>query len=259
MLVLTKTRRYSLIASALLLFVLVWELFVYLFNVSEFLLPRPSKILETYLTMLFSGQFLWHTFITAVESLSGFVLGAFIGIFLGYLLAKSGVLEKILSPFIIAAQTTPKLALAPLFLIWFGFGILSKIFITALVVFFPIFVNMFVAIKSVNPNLRDLMSLAHADNWQVFNKLELPSSLPMLFAGFKSGITLAIVGAVVGEFVGASAGLGYLIIFSMGYLDTPMVFAAILQLVILGFVFYKIVSIIGSRIMNWHESEKDLI
>lgn len=253
-----KLKKYGAELLVLIFFILVWEVIVKLFNISEFLLPSPSLVLSTYLSMIVSGLLFWHTWVTMVETATGFVIGALIGIVLGYMLAKSRILETTLSPFIIAAQTTPKLALAPIFLIWFGFGILSKIFITALIVFFAIFVNTFVAIKSVNPNLRDVMKLVHANRWQVFKELELPSSLPMLFAGFKSGITLAIVGAVVGEFVGANAGLGYLIIFGVGYLDTAMVFAAIIQLVIMGIVFYEIISATGSRLMRWHESEKNI-
>lgn len=257
--ILSKLKKYICIASILLLFFLLWEAFIKLFNISEFILPGPYIIFKTYLAMVLTGKLLFHTWITAIEALSGFIAGALIGIILGYIVSKSLALDKILTPFIIAAQSTPKLALAPIFLIWFGFGILSKIFITALIVFFPIFINTVVAIKSVNPNLRNVMRLSNANKWQVFKKLEIPSSLPMLFAGFKTGITLAIVGAVVGEFVGASAGLGYLIIFSTGYLDTAMVFAAIFQLIIVSIIFYEIIAITGSKLLKWHQSEKSLL
>lgn len=240
-----------------ILFVLLWEGIIKLFNISEFLLPSPFKVFNTYISMASTGRLFFHTWITVTETLTGFLMGVLIGVSFGYIVSKSKILDNILSPFIIAAQTTPKLALAPLFLIWFGFGFPSKVFITALVVFFPIFVNTVIAIKSINPNLKALMRLAQANKWQIFKKLELSSSLPILFAGFKSGITLAIVGAVVGEFVGASAGLGYLIIFAMGHLNTAVVFAAIVQLVIIGIIFYEITATIGSRLMRWHESEKN--
>ncbi|KPJ54883.1 hypothetical protein AMJ47_02310 [Parcubacteria bacterium DG_72] len=252
-----KLKKYGSIVLTLILFLLLWEAIIKLFNISEFLLPSPSKVFNTYVSMALRGKLFFHTWITTLEALTGFVMGSFIGIVLGYIVSKSKILDKSLSPFIIAAQTTPKLALAPIFLIWFGFGLLSKIFITALIVFFPIFVNTAVAIKSINPNLKSVMRLARANKWQVFKNLEIPSSLPMLFAGFKSGITLAMVGAVVGEFVGANAGLGYLIIFGTGYLDTAIVFASVIQLIIIGIIFYEIISIIGSKIMRWHESEKN--
>ena len=252
-----KFRKYILIILTLILSILLWEGIIRLFNISAFLLPGPFEVFNNYISMTFNGRLLFHTWITIIETLTGFAMGALIGIIFGYIVAKSKILNSILSPFIIAAQTTPKLALAPLFLIWFGFGLLSKVFITALIVFFPIFINMAVAIKSINPNLKAIMKLVHATKWQFFKKLEFLSSLPMLFAGFKSGITLAIVGAVVGEFVGASAGLGYLIIFATGHLDTATVFTAIIQLIIIGIIFYEIVATVGSRLMKWHESEKD--
>jgi len=251
-----RFKKYGFGILILVGFLLLWEAVVRLFDVSEFLLPASSSVFQSYISMIETGRLFLHTWVTLKEILSGFVIGSFIGITLGYFLAKSKKIENILSPFIIAAQTTPKLALAPLFLIWFGFGILSKVFITALIVFFPIFINMSVAIKSVNPNLQEVMRLARANKWQVFRNLELPSSLPLLFAGFKSGITLAVVGAVVGEFVGANAGLGYLIIFATGHLDTATVFAAIVQLIILGIILYGIANIIGKRLMKWHESER---
>lgn len=252
-----KFRKYISVVLGFLLLLLLWEGIIRLFHISDFLLPSPLKVFNTYISMAFRGKLFFHTWVTMVETLTGFIIGAFVGIALGYIVSKSKILDRILSPFIIAAQTTPKLALAPLFLIWFGFGLLSKIFITALIVFFPIFINTAVAIKSINPNLKALMRLVYANKWQIFKKLEAPSSLPMLFAGFKSGITLAIVGAVVGEFVGASAGLGYLIMFNMGYLDTAAVFTVIIQLIIISIIFYEIVAIVGSRSMRWHESEKD--
>jgi len=252
-----KFKKYVSVALGFLFFLLLWEGIIKLFHISDFLLPSPLEVFNTYILMVINGRLFFHTWITIIETLSGFIIGALVGIILGYTVSKSKILNRILSPLIIAAQTTPKLALAPLFLIWFGFGLSSKIFITALIVFFPIFVNMAVAVKSINPNLKALMKLVHANKWQIFKKLEVPSSLPMLFAGLKSGITLAVVGAVVGEFVGASAGLGYLIMFNMGRLDTASVFAAIIQLIIISIVFYEIITIVGSESMKWHESEKD--
>lgn len=251
-------KKILLVIITVSLFILLWEGAVKLFNISDFLLPSPFKVFGTYISMSVSGRLFFHTWVTVVETLAGFIIGAFIGVTLGYLVSKSKTIDYVLSPFIIAAQTTPKLALAPLFLIWFGFGLTSKILITALVVFFPIFVNTVVAIKSINPGLKALMKLVHASKWQTFINLELPSSLPILFAGFKSGITLAVVGAVVGEFVGASAGLGYLIILGTGQLNTDIVFTAIIQLVLIGIISYEVVSFIGSKLMKWHHSEKDI-
>ncbi|MHC1582603.1 MAG: ABC transporter permease [Candidatus Syntropharchaeia archaeon] len=177
-----------------------------------------------YISLIKNGLLLKHTYVTLYETITGFLAGAAIGMLLGYPLAKSRRLEQILSPYIVAAQTAPKIALAPLIVIWLGFGLASKFFLVALIVFFPIFVNMITGIRSVDRNLLELMKSTGARKFDIFKKIEIPSSLPMLFAGFKTGITLAVIGTVVGEFVGANAGLGYLTIYAAGLMDTPQVF-----------------------------------
>ena len=158
--------------------------------------------------------------------------------------------------YIVAAQTAPKIALAPLIVIWLGFGLSSKFFLVALIVFFPIFVNMITGVRSVDRNLLELMKSTGASRFDIFKKIEMPSALPMLFAGFKTGITLAVIGAVVGEFVGANAGLGYLTIYASGLMDTSQVFVAIFQLTLLGIVLYALVSFIEKKMMPWHEAER---
>lgn len=236
--------------------VLLWQVYVSLTNISDFLLPSPINVFEKYIELLHSGVLLHHTWVTTTEIVSGFLLGSAIGIVLGFIVAKTKSLGSILMPLLITIQTIPKLALAPLFLIWLGFGIWSKIVITALIVFFPIFINTLHALTSIDPHLRDLLTLIGASKKDVLSKLEIPSSLPLIFAGFKTGITLAVVGAVVGEFVGAKAGLGYLIIHGTGYLDTSMVFAAIAQLVLLGLLSYALIEALSRHFIYWHNSEE---
>ncbi len=158
-----------------------------------------------------------------------------------------------LSPYIVAAQTAPKIALAPLIVIWLGFRIASKFFLVALIVFFPIFVNMITGVRSVDRNLLELMRSTGASKFDIFWKIEIPGSLPMLFAGYKTGITLAVIGAVVGEFVGANAGLGYLTIYAAGLMDTTQVFVAIIQLTLLGISLYALISFIEKKLMPWYE------
>jgi len=155
-----------------------------------------------------------------------------------------------------SGKTQFGIVLAPLIVIWLGFDISSKIALAALIVFFPIFVNMVTGVRSVDRNLLELMKSTGASKFDIFKKIELPSILPMLFAGFKTGITLAVIGAVVGEFVGANAGLGYLTIYASGLMDTAQVFVAILQLTLLGIVLYAIVCFIEKKLMPWHETEK---
>ena len=254
-----KISTLTLYAMYIMVFILtigIWKGLTSLFHIPPFLLPPPEDVFREYISLLMNGLLLKHTYVTLIETLTGFLAGAAIGMCLGYPLAKSRKLERILSPYIVAAQTAPKIALAPLIVIWLGFGLSSKFFLVALIVFFPIFVNMITGMRSVDRNLLELMKSTGASKFDIFKKIEMPSSLPMLFAGFKTGITLAVIGAVVGEFVGANAGLGYLTIYAAGLMDTSQVFVAILQLTLLGIVLYALVSLIGKKLMPWYEVEK---
>ncbi len=255
-----KISALSLYAMYILVFILtvgIWKGMTVVFHIPAFLLPPPEDVFSEYIALLLNGLLLKHTYVTLSETITGFLVGAAIGMFLGYLLAKSRNLERILSPYVVAAQTAPKIALAPLIVIWLGFGISSKVVLAALIVFFPIFVNMIAGIRTVDKNLLELMKSTGASKLDVFKKIEMPSVLPMLFAGFKTGITLAVIGAVVGEFVGASAGLGYLTIYASGLMDTAQVFVAIFQLTLLGILLYAIVCFIEKKLMPWHVSEKE--
>jgi len=247
---------YAMYIVVFLLTIGIWKGLTSLFHIPSFLLPPPEDVFFEYISLLMNGLLLKHTYVTLYETITGFLAGAAIGMLLGYPLAKSRKLERILSPYIVAAQTAPKIALAPLIVIWLGFGLSSKFFLVALIVFFPIFVNMITGMRSVDMNLLELMKSTGASKFDIFKKIEMPSSLPMLFAGFKTGITLAVIGAVVGEFVGANAGLGYLTIYAAGLMDTTQVFVAILQLTVLGIVLYALVSFIGKKLMPWHEIEE---
>ncbi len=247
---------YTMYILVFLLTIGFWKGITSLFNIPPFLLPPPEDVFFEYLSLLGNGMLLKHTYVTLYETITGFLAGMTIGILLGYPLAKSRKLERILSPYIVAAQTAPKIALAPLIVIWLGFGLSSKIFLVALIVFFPIFVNMITGIRSSDRNLLELMKSTGASKFDIFRKIEIPSSLPMLFAGFKTAITLAVIGAVVGEFVGANAGLGYLTIYAAGLMDTPQVFVAIIQLTVLGIILYALVSFIEKLLMPWYEAKK---
>ena len=237
------------------IFILLWKFVIYIFGFQEFILPSPESILKEYISLAKSGLLLKHTLITLNETLLGFFIGSIIGIFLGYIIAKSKTLEQVLSPYVVAIQTVPVIALAPLIVIWFGFGIESKVVICALIVFFPILVNTIVGVKAIDKNLSRLFKILGAGRFQTLLKLEIPSILPILFAGFKIGITLAVIGAVVGEFVGANAGLGYLTIYASGLMDTPTVFAALIQLALLGITLYAIICLLERLLIPWHVLE----
>ena len=248
---------YALYITVFFCMLLIWQSIIWIWNVPKYLLPSPIDVGSMYITTMLNGTILHHTYITLNETITGFILGAAIGIALGYPLGKSRLLEKIFTPYIVAAESAPKIALAPLVVIWLGFGMISKIFLAGVIVFFPIFICMITGLHSVDKNLLELMKSNRAGTWDIFNKIEIPSSLPILFAGFKTGITLAVIGAVVGEFVGARGGLGYLTIYAAGLMNTPLVFTAILQLTILGVLLYLLVSYLEKIIIPWYHSENN--
>jgi len=187
--------------------------------------------------------------------LAGLALGLSVAVILGYLLAKSRPLEKLLSPYIVASQAVPIVALAPLLVIWFGAGSLSKMLVCALTIFFPVLVNTIVGIRSVDAELLDLMRSFEASKWQIFKYLELPAALPILLGGLKIGVTLSVIGAVVGEFVGADRGLGFLVNLARGLFDTPLMFVALFTLMAIALLLYLIVSGIEAWLLKWRWPE----
>jgi NitT/TauT family transport system permease protein len=170
---------------------------------------------------------------------------------LGYALAKSRSLERLISPYLVASQAVPIIALAPLLVIWIKSPGLSKLLICALTIFFPTLINTIVGIRSVEPDLMALMRSLRASRWQILTKLEIPAALPVLFGGLKIGVTLAVIGAVVAEFVGADRGLGFLVNLSRGILDTPLLFVALISLIIIAVALYAAVSLLEHRLLAW--------
>jgi NitT/TauT family transport system permease protein len=174
---------------------------------------------------------------------------------LGYLLAKSPQVERLLAPYIVASQSVPVVAIAPLLVIWFGPGLLSKVLICALIVFFPVLVNIVVGLRSVSKDLRDLMRSLRATRWQMLVHLEIPAALPVLLGGLRIGATLSVIGAVVGEYVGADRGLGFLITGGRGQYDTALVFVAIFALVAMALTLYGLVVHLENRLLAWNRVE----
>lgn len=236
----------------LLLCVAAWEAAVVLLRVNAFVLPAPTVIFARIVRSW--PEILSNTVVTVQETLLGFVLGALIGFILALLIAYSRLFEQMLYPLLVASQAVPKIAIAPLFVLWFGFGIWPKVVVTVLLVFFPVVVTTAEGLMSVDRNLIDLLRSVSANPWQVFIKVRLPHALPQIMAGLKIAITLAVVGAVVGEWVGADRGLGYLIIFANSQLDTTLSFAAITVLVVIGVVLFVVVDLIGRLLTPWHQA-----
>lgn len=241
----------ALIPLALAMFLAGWELLVRWQNYPPFILPAPGVVWLRFVALVNDGRLVLHTAATLGEVLAGLALGLAVALVFGYGLAKSPLLERILSPYIVASQAIPIVALAPLLVIWFGFGGLSKVLVCALTVFFPALVTTMVGIRSVDPDLRALMRSLQATRWQTFALLEVPAALPVMFGGFKVATTLAVIGAVVGEFVGADRGLGFLINLSRGILDTPMLFVALFTLVAIALALYTAVVLLEYVVLKW--------
>ncbi|MCU0500128.1 MAG: ABC transporter permease [Anaerolineae bacterium] len=243
-------RRFAPILTLIL--VMIWWQAITLFQlIPAFLVPPPIEVARQFIEVIENGLLLRHTWVTLQEVLVGLTLGVSFALFLGYLIAESPLLEDFLSPLIVALQSTPVVAYAPLLIIWFGSGMTSKVITCALIVFFPMLMNTIVGIRSVPRNLRDLMRVLQANRWQTFLKLEIPSALPVLLTGLKTSATLAVVGAVVGEFINASAGLGFLINLARNQFDTPLVFVGVISLAVMARVLYGIVAVLERRLLIW--------
>jgi NitT/TauT family transport system permease protein len=246
-----STWRWLVLPLSLIAGLALWEAVVRVNHFPAFILPLPGQVWQRFWLVLGNGQLVWHTSITLGEVLGGLGLGLVVATALGYLIAKSPGLERALTPYIVASQAVPIVAIAPLLVIWFGSGLRSKVLICALIVFFPILINTVVGLRSVEPELHDLMRSLRASRWQIFTKLDVPAALPVWLAGLKVGATLAVIGAVVGEFIGADRGLGFLVNFARGQYDTALVFVAVIALVVIALALYGLVSLIERLLLAW--------
>ncbi len=236
---------------SLFVVVALWWGVVRVFHFPPFILPTPWKVAQRGWEAVQDGSLLHHSWITLQEVLSGLALGAGLATLLGYVLAKSRRLERWLAPYLVASQSVPVVAIAPLLIIWFGTGMLAKTLICALIVFFPVLVNTVVGIRSVPEELRDLLRSLDATPWQMVRYLEIPASLPVLLGGLRIGATLSVIGAVVGEFVAADQGLGFLVNLARGRYDTPLVFVAVFTLIGMALALYGTVAWLERRLLAW--------
>lgn len=230
---------------------LLWEGLVRWQQYPAFILPSPGVVAHKLIVVIVDGSLWYHAQITLWEILAGLVLGLSAATVLGYLLAKSHRLERLLSPYLVASQAIPIIAIAPLLIIWINSPGVSKVLICALTIFFPTLINTIVGIRSVEPDLHALMQSLRATRWQSLTQLEIPAALPMLFGGLKIGVTLAVIGAIVAEFVGADRGLGFLINLSRGILDTPLLFVSLAALVVIAVLLYGSVALLEHRLLAW--------
>ena len=245
---------WALLPVSLAAGVLLWAAVAGASGLPAFILPPPDLVWARFLRALADGSLARHLWVTLQEVLLGLLLGVAAASVLGYLLAKSRRLERALAPYVVASQSVPIVAIAPLLVIWFGPGLLSKVLICALIVFFPVLINTVVGLQSVPENLRELLRSLRASRWQTFRLLELPASMPVFLGGLRIGATLSVIGAVVGEFVGADRGLGFLINVGRGEYDTALVFVAVFTLIALALTLYGLVVWLERRLLWWKSS-----
>lgn len=243
---------YLISASAFVILLIVWEVSVRVLKIPEFILPPPTAIAVSLYYGLKSGLFVHHFLVTAFQTLTGFAVAAIFGIGMGALVAQFRIVERTVYPWLVALQTLPKIAIAPLIIIWAGYGIQSKIVIVALVSLFPILVNTIVGLKSCDQGKLDLMRSLGATNWETFRLVRLPNALPFIFAGLNVAIVLAILGSIVGEFVGSKAGLGNLILEANFQFNIAQMFAILVILGVFGVGLSLIVRLIQGRLLFWN-------
>jgi NitT/TauT family transport system permease protein len=239
------------VAGGLIVFIVAWQAIVSLGDFPPYILPAPAAVGARFVTAWTDGTIAPHLAATLLEVVLGFAVGAGLALVAGYSLARSVLVERLLSPYLVAAQATPILAVAPLIALWFGPGLLGKVVICALIVLFPVAIYTMVGIRAVDARLLELGRSLRATRRQVLTTLEIPAALPSIFGGMRVGVTLAVVGAIVGEWAGADKGLGVLINLARGSLfDIPLLFATLLTISLLGIVLYLIVVVIERRLVG---------
>jgi NitT/TauT family transport system permease protein len=240
--------------SGILVFLLLWEAGVRLFKVPTYLMPPPTAVARVFWDEL--PKLLFHGWVTTYEMLLGYAMAVGIAIPLAIAITASQRFDRFVTPQMLFFQVVPKVAIAPLFLVWFGVGTTPKVLVAFLISFFPIVIDAAVGLRSMSSEMRDLARSMGASRWQVFAQFRLPTSLPYLFSGLKVAATLAVAGAVVGEFVGADKGLGYLLLVTNSNMETALMFATIVALTIIGLVFFYAVEFLEQMLIPWHVTHR---
>ena len=232
-----------------------WEIFVRVWNIADWLLPAPSAIGYTLYDS--RGLLAGHTLVTLEEVVLGFGLALVSGMLLASAITLSKTIEKALYPFVIASQTVPIIVIAPMLLVWIGYGLTPKIIVVALISFFPIVVNTVDGMRSVDSDMQKMMRTMGGNRWSIFLKVQLPVSMPYLFSGLRVAIAVSVIGAVIGEWVGSSEGLGYLMIRSKPQFQTERVFAAIAILSVMGIALFALIGLLERLLIPWWHRERE--
>ena len=237
--------------AVLVVFLLLWQFGPGWLGMPEFVLPHLSKVIEEGGRIWNSERLLWHAGITALEVVVGFVLGSILGALIGYALGVSPRVEAVLSPYLLALQIAPKVAFAPLFVMWLGYTIYPKILVAILIVFFPVLINVLSAMRTMDTDMINLARSFSATRMQVFGMVEYPTTLPALFSGLRIASTLAVIGVVVGELVGGNQGLGYMLVYFEGQGNTAAVFVVIAALTVIGIIAYYAVVLAERKVLHY--------
>ncbi|OKI56373.1 ABC transporter permease [Micromonospora sp. CB01531] len=245
-----------LVPAVFVVVVLLWEYGIQLIGVDEYVLPRPSQVVDSLWRQLGDDLFWGHFWVTSQEALVGFVIGVGAAVLLGTFISQVKVVEATLMPYIVAFQTVPKVALAPLFVVWFGFGLTSKVVMAAVISFFPMLVNVIEGLRAADADKIQMLTVFGASKTQIFRMVRLPSALPFIFAGLDIGIVFAILGAVVGEFIGAKEGLGYLLLQTNYNFDIAGMFAVLVVLSVMGLLAHFVIRLVQKRVAFWAEETK---
>ncbi len=235
--------------------IIAWEAIVRGFGIPSLIIPTPSAVAASLVKNLGTQSFYYHIGVTLWEILAGFVVGALIGLVIGVTIGQWKLLEKIVYPYVVALQTVPKVAIAPMIIIWFGYGLMSKVVITALIVFFPVVVNCIAGMNAASRQQIEMLQSFTATRWQIFRMVKLQTALPYIFAGLDIGVVLAVIGAIVGEFIGSQAGLGNLLLQKNFSMDTAGSFAIIFVLSAIGIILHRIIHVLRNITIFWAERE----
>ena len=244
-------------AGVLVVFLAIWQALPGVFGVPEFVLPPPTKVWNEFLRIWAGERLLYHAGITSLEVVVGFILGSLMGALIGYALGLSPRVEAVLSPYLLALQIAPKVAFAPLFVMWLGYTVYPKILVAILIVFFPVLINVLASMRTVDADMVNLARSFSASRMQVFRMVEYPTTMPALFSGLRIASTLAVIGVVVGELVGGNMGLGYLLVFFEGQGNTSGVFVVIAALTVIGIIAYYGVVYAERRVLHYMPSAEN--
>ena len=242
-------------AAFLIALLTLWWAVTALGWVKPYLIPSPGSVVEEFRNH--AGLLARHSGITLLETVIGFVVASVVGLVCAVAIVYSRGVERTLYPLLLAAQVVPKIAIAPLFVVWLGFGIAPKILVAVLIAFFPVVISGVAGLRAVDPELLDLAATMGANPWNSFAKIRFPGAMPHIFAGLKVAVTLAVVGAVVGEFVGANSGLGYIVMSSNGNLNTPQLFAALIAMSVVGIVLFVILEVAERFAVPWRAARDE--